>query len=238
MSWLEVTIIAVALLGASTLQSSIGFGMGMLAAPIIGVIDPSLLPGTIVLLAVLVTAVGTWKERRDLDLRGAGWALTGRIPGSLLGAWLVAILSPDALAWVVAVVVLAGVGMAFAGWAPHPGRRNLMVAGLASGVMGTSTSIGGAPMALIWQGSHGPRLRGTMSAFFLIGSLISAGALIVVGAVTPQTYQLVVWMIPIVLFGYLLSRFINRVLDRLRLRLTALIASAGGAVLLIGALIF
>lgn len=238
MSWPEVTIIAVALLGASVLQSSIGFGMGMLAAPIIGVIDPSLLPGTIVLLAVLVTAVGTWKERRDLDLRGAGWALTGRIPGSLLGAWLVAILSPDALAWVVAAVVLAGVGMAFVGWAPHPGRRNLMVAGLASGVMGTSTSIGGAPMALIWQGSHGPRLRGTMSAFFLIGSLISAGALIVVGAVTPQTYQLVVWMIPVVLLGYLLSRFINRVLDRRRLRLTALIASAGGAVLLIGALIF
>jgi hypothetical protein len=237
-SWPEVTIIAVALLGASVLQSSIGFGMGMLAAPIIGVIDPSLLPGTIVLLAVLVTAVGTWKERRDLDLRGAGWALTGRIPGSLLGAWLVAILSPDALAWVVAAVVLAGVCMAFVGWAPHPGRRNLMVAGLASGVMGTSTSIGGAPMALIWQGSHGPRLRGTMSAFFLIGSLISAGALIVVGAVTPQTYQLVVWMIPVVLLGYLLSRFINRVLDRRRLRLTALIASAGGAALLIGALIF
>ena len=235
MSWLEISIIAVTLIAASALQASIGFGMGMLAAPVIGLIDPTLLPGSIIMLAVVVTAMVAVRERAALDVTGAGWALVGRIPGSLAGAWLVAVLPAEGLAWLVALVVLAGVVLAFAGWAPVPGRLSLISAGAASGVMGTTTSIGGAPMALIWQRSHGPRLRGTMSAFFLVGSSISLVALVAVGAVTRQTVTLALWMVPAVLLGYLLSRYANRLLDHRRLRLVALGVSTLGAVLLIGA---
>lgn len=235
MTWLEISIIVVTIIAASALQASIGFGMGMLAAPVIALIDPTLLPGTIIMLAVVVTAIVAVRERAALDLTGAGWALIGRVPGSLVGAWLVAVLPARGLAWLVALVVLGGVAMAFAGWKPVPGRLSLMSAGAASGVMGTATSIGGAPMALIWQGSHGPRLRGTMAAFFLVGSSISLVALVAVGAVSDGTLKFALWMIPAVLLGYVLSRYANRVLDRGRLRLTALTASAVGAVLLIAA---
>ncbi|PXA72247.1 sulfite exporter TauE/SafE family protein [Cryobacterium arcticum] len=235
MTWLEISIIAVTLIAASALQASIGFGMGMLAAPVIGLIDPTLLPGSIIMLAVVVTAMVAVRERAALDVKGAGWALVGRIPGSLAGAWLVAVLPAQGLAWLVALVVLGGVILAFAGWAPVPSRLSLISAGAASGVMGTTTSIGGAPMALIWQRSHGPRLRGTMSAFFLVGSSISLVALVAVGAVTRQTVTLALWMIPAVLLGYLLSRYANRLLDHRRLRLVALGVSTLGAVLLIGA---
>ena len=235
MSWLEISIIAVTIIAASALQASIGFGMGMLAAPVIGLIDPTLLPGSIIMLAVVVTAMVAVRERAALDLTGAGWALVGRIPGSLAGAWLVAVLPAQGLAWLVALVVLGGVILAFAGWAPVPGRLALISAGAASGVMGTTTSIGGAPMALIWQRSHGPRLRGTMAAFFLVGSSISLVALVAVGAVTRPTVTLALWMIPAVLVGYVLSRYANRLLDHRRLRLVALGVSTLGAVLLIGA---
>jgi hypothetical protein len=50
-----------------------------------------------------------------------------------------------------------------------------------AGVMGTATSIGGPPMALVWQGHQGSRLRGTMSAFFMIGSAVSLVSLGVAG---------------------------------------------------------
>jgi uncharacterized membrane protein YfcA len=183
----------------------------------------------------VVTAMVAVREQAALDVRGAGWALVGRIPGSLAGAWLVAMLPAQGLAWLVAVVVLGGVILAFAGWAPVPGRISLISAGAASGVMGTTTSIGGAPMALIWQRSHGPQLRGTMSAFFLVGSSISLVALVMVGAVTRETVNLALWMVPAVLLGYLLSRYANRLLDHRRLRLVALSVSTLGAVLLIGA---
>ncbi|WP_241983928.1 sulfite exporter TauE/SafE family protein [Cryobacterium luteum] len=232
---MEIAIIAVVIVAASALQASIGFGMGMLAAPVIGLIDPTLLPGTIILLAVVVTAMVALRERSHLDLQGAGWALVGRIPGSVLGAWLVVVLPASGLAWAVAVVVLGGVLMAMSGWAPMPGRVSLITAGAASGVMGTATSIGGAPMALIWQRSRGPQLRGTMSAFFLVGSSISLLALAVLGTIGRETLQLAAWMLPAVIAGYLLSRYVNRFLDHRSLRLTALTASALGAVLLITA---
>jgi len=232
-NWIELCVLAVAIFAAACLQASIGFGMGMLVAPVLAVIEPQLVPGTIIVLALFLTTMVTVRERHSLDLHGAAWALVGRLPGSIAGAWLVVTIPADGLAWLVAAVVLGGVLMAFLGWAPHPGRRNLVIAGAASGLMGTSTSIGGAPMAIVWQGLHGSQLRGTMSAFFLVGTTMSFFALLASGALDTQIVRVAALMLPAVLGGYLVSRLVNRTLDRRRLRLTALTASASGAVLVI-----
>lgn len=238
MDWTDYAIIAFAVFSAASLQASIGFGMGMLAAPVIALVDPLLLPASIILLALMVTLMVTIRERSHIDLRGTGWALTGRIPGSIVGAWLVVSLPGNALSWMVAVTVLLGVVLALCGWSPLPKRVNLIIAGAASGVMGTATSIGGAPMALIWQGQQGPRLRGTMNAFFLVGSAVSLLTLAVAGAISGHVLVLVGWMIPAAVAGYWVSRYINRLLTRKRLRLVALGASGFGAALLAGQMLF
>jgi hypothetical protein len=49
--------------------------------------------------------------------------------------------------------------------------------------MGTATSIGGPPMAMVWQRLGGVRLRATTGAFFLVGSLRSPAAPTAAGAV-------------------------------------------------------
>lgn len=108
MTGAEYAAIAGVIFLAACLQASTGFGMGMLAAPVVAMVDPTLLPATLILLALLVTILVTVRERQHLDLRGTGWALVGRIPGSILGACLVAPLSKEGLAWVVVVVVLGG----------------------------------------------------------------------------------------------------------------------------------
>jgi uncharacterized membrane protein YfcA len=236
-TWAEYFLIAVAVFAAAGLQSSIGFGMGMLAAPVIALVDPALLPASIIILALLLTTMVTARERAHLDLKGAGWALVGRIPGSLFGAWLVVVLPGEGLAWLVAAAVLTGVVLAFFGWSPFPSRANLITAGAASGIMGTSTSIGGAPMALVWQGRQGARLRGTMSAFFMVGSAVSLVALAAAGQVTSEVLALTIWMVPAALAGYIVSRYTNRFLNRRRLRFIALAASGFGAVLLVGRLL-
>lgn len=228
-----LAVLAVTFFVAAALQGSIGFGLGLVAAPVIALVDPSLLPALVVMLATLVTLLVVLRERADLDVRGAAWALSGRIPGSVLGAWMVVALPARALAWLVAGSVLVGVSSAFLGWRPAPRRRNLALAGAFSGVMGTATSIGGAPMAIVWQGQPPARLRGTMSAFFLVGSLVSVALLVAAGTVTPVVLAAVLALSPAVVAGFLLSRWVNRLLDAARLRLVALTASAGGAVVLI-----
>ena len=205
----------------------------MIAAPIITVVNPSLLPALVVLLAALLTLVVTIREREHLDIRGAGWALVGRMPGSIAGAWLVVVLPGDALVWLVVVAVFGGLVATLRGWAPLPVKRNLIMAGAASGVLGTTTSIGGTPMAIVWQRSVGPELRGTMSAFLLVGSCMSLAALTAAGAITAEALQLSLIMLPAVLGGYFLSRYFNYLLSPERTRLVALTASSIGLLLLV-----
>jgi len=119
------------------------------------------------------------------------------------------------------------------GWVPAPRRRNLVVAGAPSGVLGTATSIGGPPMALVWQGSEGPKLRATMSSFFLIGSLMSIAMLTVTGAVDRHTVAMFGVLVPAAVLGYVLSRYVNRILNPNRQRWTAITVSMIGAVVLI-----
>ena len=234
MSVWSYAILAAAILFASALQSSIGFGIGMFAAPIVALVDPALIPGTLIMVATLVTLIVVARERESIDLRGTGWALAGRVPGTIAGALLLAALPHRALSILLAGVVLGGVVLTSSGWAPVPRRRNVVVAGAASGLLGTATAIGGPPMALVWQRSSGAQLRGTMSGFFLIGSLMSLVVLGLTGAIHQQTWWGFAVLAPAAIAGYLLSRVLNRHLNPTRLRWLAIGVSAAGAVLLIG----
>jgi uncharacterized membrane protein YfcA len=234
----QFTIVAVAVFAASCMQASIGFGMGMLAAPVVALVDPTLVPGIIIMLATVLTLVVVVKERVSIDLRGTGWALIGRVPGTIVGAVVLLLLPPRGLAVLLACVVLGGVAAASIGWSPQPHRRNLMVAGAASGLLGTATSIGGPPMALVMQGRVGANLRGTMSAFFLVGSLLSLAVLAVTGAVHRNTAEMFLLLVPVAALGYVASRFVNRVMDRERMRRTSIVVSAAGALVLVGQQLF
>ena len=121
-----------AILLASCLQASIGFGIGMLAAPVVALVDPALIPGTLIMLATLVTLMVVVRERTTSTCRGTGWALVGRVPGTIAGALLLAVLPERALAILIAAVVLVGVALTSFGWIPGAaatqrgaGRRHL-----------------------------------------------------------------------------------------------------------------
>ena len=87
-------------------------------------------------------------------------------------------------------------------------------------------------MALVWQRNSGARLRGTMSGFFLVGSMMSIAALTLTGAIDGRTVWGFAALVPAAVIGYALSRRINRFLDPKRLRWLAIGASTVGAVVL------
>ncbi len=233
MSVAGYAVVAGAILLASCLQASIGFGIGMLAAPVVAIVDPGLIPGTLIMLATLVTLIVAVRERADIDVSGTGWALVGRVPGTIAGALLLAALPERGLTILLAAVVLGGVLLTGAGWVPAARRRNVVLAGATSGLLGTATSIGGPPMALVWQRNSGARLRGTMSGFFLIGSVMSLVALAFTGAVDGHTLRTFAMLLPAALAGLALSRYVNRFLDPQRLRWLAIAVSVIGATVLI-----
>lgn len=232
-TWGFALLSAVVLLG-SLLQVAIGFGLGLVAAPVIALVEPSLVPIVILVLACGITTAVLVQDGAHLDLRGTGWALVGRVPGTVAGAALVAVLPAKALALMVVAMVVFGVAASLHGFRPQPTRTAVAVAGALSGLMGTTTSIGGPPMAMVWQRFAGPRLRSTMGAFFLVGSILSLATLLFFGSVDTHNLRYALFLAPAAALGVLLARPVGRRLDVRRTRITAMaLALAGAAILLV-----
>jgi uncharacterized membrane protein YfcA len=103
-----------------------------------------------------------------------------------------------------------------------------------SGFAGTIASVGAPPMAIVYQHESGPRIRGTLSAFFVIGTVMSIGALILVDRLGASEVALALKMLPGLLLGFAISRRLALVLDRGHTRNAVLmLASMGGLVLIL-----
>lgn len=226
---MEILLIGLIVASAACVQGAIGFGLGMLAAPLIALIAPELLPGTVLLLATVLSLSAMLRERSRIDWRTVGWASLGRVPGSMLGALVVSLLPPSGLTLGLAAAVLLGVLGSTLGWRPRRTTATLLTAGAASGVLGTATSIGGPPMALVLRGEGPARVRATLSACFVAGCLLSLLSLVGVGALTAEQLRAAGLLLPFVLLGLLASGLVNRRIDDARLYRGAVAISVLGA---------
>lgn len=218
----------------ATVQGSIGFGLNVVAAPFLVLISTELVPGPALVAGFVLVSLVAIRERRSIDIRGLGWALVGRLPGTVAGAFAVAALPASGLAVVLAVLVLVAVVVSAAGWRMAPTRPTLFGAGVASGLMGTIAAIGGPAIALTYQDKAGHEVRGNLSAFFVITTWMSIGALAAVGEFGRTDLGASLALIPGVLIGFVASRWAARVLDRGYTRPAVLGVSAAAA---IGALV-
>lgn len=226
-------VAGLAVLVGAAVQGSVGIGLGLLAAPVFALADPTLVPGTILLMTSVMPMLTAWRERNDVDWRGLGFALLGRVPGTAVGVYIVATQPPSTTAIVVAVVVLGAVALSVTTWDARPTPRALMTAGVISGVGGTATSIGGPPVALLYQRSSGGTLRATMGMYFLIGNIGSVLALAAAGEMATRDLTRAALLLPFLLVGFLVSGPLRRHVDGGRLRVAVLVVSAGSAVLLL-----
>jgi hypothetical protein len=132
--------------------------------------------------------------------------------GTVLAGMTLAVVSTQAFGLIFGGLILAAVALSVAGLRPALTPRNSVIAGAASGYMGTITAVGGPPIALIYQNEQGPLVRANMSAFFLFASFASAMALLASGHLGMREVMLFVVTFPGVLAGFLLSGLlVNRV---------------------------
>jgi len=202
----------------SCIQSSVGFGLGLIAAPLLFLIYPPLVPGPLMASSVALTLLIALRERSAIDLGGLGFAVAGRIAGTLLAALVWRFLPGDDFDVLFASLVLLGVALSFSRLRVEPGPLTASAAGALSGFMGTLSSIGGPPMALLYQRQSGARIRGTLSGHFVIGALISLLALAAVGRYGRTEIILSIELVPGVLAGYLASRWVRASVDRVGAR--------------------
>lgn len=229
----EILTVVLTVLFGATLQGSVGFGMGLIASPILILIDPRFVPGPILLSTTVLTVLLVYRERTAIDFHGIQWAMVGRLVGTVLASAILLVVSADQLVLLIGVFILSAVGMSLSGVRFDPIRPVLVVAGMLSGLLGTIASVGGPPMALVYQHAAGARIRSTMSGFFLLGTILSLGALWYVGRFGAYEIQLTLVMLPSVLTGFVLSKWTAVYVDRGYVRPAVLAVAAGAGLLVI-----
>ena len=193
-------------------QSGIGLGLGLVAAPMVTLLDPALMPGSMLVAGASLPVLILAREALHTDWPGVSWALTGRVAGTVGGIWVLAAVSLRALGIVVGTLVTAGV---------------------ISGVTGTATSIGGPPVALLYQSEDGPRVRATLSMFFIVGNSLALCALALTGHLPGRDVLAGLVFTGCAVVGFAVAAGLRRFIDAGRTRAAVLAAAAGSALVLI-----
>src|SRR5699024_2908260 len=99
--------------------------------------------------------------------------------------------------------------------------------------LGTTTAIGGPPLALIMRSMSPERVRGTLSVCFVIGSAISIALLTGAGALGSMHLRAALLYAPAVIAGFFLSSVVNGHLNRRLIFLGSVTISLIGSVMVI-----
>jgi uncharacterized membrane protein YfcA len=221
---LALAFVVVAL--AAYVQASFGFAYALLAAPLLQLVSPDLVPGPVLFSSLALSGLTAWRERAWLDRRGVGFALLGRIPGALLAGLALGLFAARTYDIVFGSLVLVATSVSLWGGGFRPTPVALVGVGFASGFMGTLTAVGGPPMALVYQHASGPTLRSTLNAYFAVGATISIGVLAAAGRFGLHESLWGIALVPPLAVGFYASRFTHGRLEGPQLRAALLSIAA------------
>ena len=226
-------VIAAAVLLGSVVQSAVGLGVGLVAAPVTTLLEPSLMPGALLMVALLMPCLTLVFDHHDIDWPGLNWSLPARVAGTVVGVWVVTTLSQRELGIAIGVMVLLAAAATWRAITVPVNRGTLSVAGFTSGITGTATSIGGPPIAILYQHRPAREIRTTMAVYFLIGAALSLVALFVSGDLDGDQVVAAAELLPFLAVGAVLGAFARRSLPAHVVRPAVLLVSSGSALVLL-----
>jgi uncharacterized membrane protein YfcA len=233
LSWQVLGVLGIAAVLGAFVQAVVGLGMGLVAAPVVGILAPSLVPALPLWLALLISGLMLAGERAHVDWRALAWALPARVPGTVVGAWLVLAFTEEQIGVALAVMTLVAVGVAVRAARIPVTPPTLVGAGFGAGVTGTATSIGGPAIALLFQREPPEVMRSTLSVFFFVGVLLSLTGLGLSGSISRESWQVALVLAPGVAVGALLGRAVRDRIHRDSFRAGVLLVCTASAVTLL-----
>ncbi len=205
--WIDPTLLLLGVVVAlgSIVQSTIGFGISVVAAPLVVLLRPDLMPASLLVCVFALPLMQLATGPRTIAWRHLGWALGARALVTPAGVLLVAATSADVIALTVGILILVTVVASVTTLDIQLTRRTSAVAGAITGISGTAAAIGGPFFALVLQHENPHRLRSTMAAFFLVGTVIAFTGLSLAGQVDGADVRAGLLWVPFVLLGHLLA---------------------------------
>jgi uncharacterized protein len=229
-------LVGVTVLGGC-FQGSVGFGLSFTIVPFLSAVEPASIPTVPLLVAVPLLIATLVRDLPHLDVSGSAWIVVGRLPGTVVGAGLLWLISPRLLAVLVGLVLLGSVATICIGVRPRVSRETQIAAGFASGVMGTAAGLGGPPISMVYRGESAGTMRATAGLAIFVGVFMSMAAVFATHRWDVSHAALAASLLPGSAVGFLLSRVVNRHISRTWLQRGVLaFAAAAGAVAIAQAL--
>ena len=211
-----------------------GFGLALIASPLLVLILPPKIVVPVVTLHGVLTTVGVMVEARKwLDLRRR-WPLM--LAGGLavpFGAYLLVILDAGTLKVLIgAVIALTAVALLLG--FRHEIRNEKLASGpvgLLSGLLNGSTGMGGPPIVLFFanQGVEKQVFRANLAAYFFALKVVAIPSYLVGDLITPTVAAYSLLFLPALLEGMAAGiRLAGRVPEELFRRFTLLVVCAAG----------
>ncbi len=230
---LEDSAIAVAVAFFSSLvQSSFGIGGAVIAAPLLFLVNPVFAPVPILVSNVVISALAGRREWDHVQRSDLGAMLSGRFVGTLLAAGFVVAFGATHFDVVFGLMVLGAVMLLMVGLRVAITPLTLAASGVVSGFMGTISSIGGPPIALVYRDAPVRQFRATMSMQLCIGGALSAAGFALASGVTRELVYATLLLLPGSLLGYHASGY-NLARVNQRALNVAVLSISGGAGLVV-----
>lgn len=240
MPWTLVAV-AVVFAVASTAQAASGFGFALIAIPLVAVLtDPKVAVVGMTLLGPVISGQLAVRGRRDIRVGAAAAIAVTSVIGMPLGLVVLSRTSDDALTVLIAVAVLVFTALLWRGLRLPESRGADVAAGLASGILATSTGTNGPPLviALAGRGLDRAAFRSTINAIFVAQSLLALAAFAIVGRVGGDALEVAAAGLPGVLLGSFVGESVFGRLPESRFRSIVLAMLAMSAIVaLVGVLV-
>lgn len=193
---------------ATVLQIAAGMGFGMLASPLIALVKPELVPGSVLVMGLFIAIVGAWHERKNIEPQEIVAGVTGRVIGSAM-AFAILLALPDVNAFMIMFgsIMLAAICFTAFGMKIVFSIRNLFGLSIVSGVMGSITAVGAPPMALIYHERQPEIIRPTLNLFFFSGCILGLISLSASGWFRPGDMVVTIAFIPALFAGVFIAKF-------------------------------
>ena len=219
-------------LGAAV-QSAVGFGLAVVAAPFVVLAAPTLMPGSLLVCGFFLPLWQLLRHDRDVDRRLLASAYGMRLLLTPVGAALVVWAGTREIALLVGVMILLVVAVSLTPVSVRATVPNALAAGAVTGVAGTAASIGGPFFAMVLQHERPERIRSTLAAFFVLGSLTSLVALAVAGELDGTQVGAGMLWVPFLVLGVWLGRPLRRAVSPERMRRAVLAFCTAASIVVI-----
>ncbi|MDX1694410.1 MAG: sulfite exporter TauE/SafE family protein [Ketobacteraceae bacterium] len=199
---------------AATLQASVGYGYGIVAVPLLLLVNPAFIPAPFIFASLILMMSVSFTNRKALSGQRLGWIFVGLVAGTPVGVLLLTYFKDINYSLAVAGIILFGVLLSFLRTPVPINPLTQSFCGFLSAVMGTATGVGGAPIALLYQYETGWSIRAVLSVVFCMASLFSFIGVLAGGLFLTEQLLLSLQLIPGVFAGHWLGARLAPWIDR------------------------